>query len=124
MGKVLFGVCAMYDEDDYRTSDDDKLFDELDEMVDFAKESIRMSGNPDRKYDVRLSIINLIMEEVMADDIRIYRQIDNSWVAEVKYKGINFISIVGKRIPPAWAEIMQESDDEDDEEDDEGTPHG
>ena len=96
MRKVLFGVCAMYDEDDYRTSDDDKLFDELDEMVDFAKESIRMSGNPDRKYDVKLAMINLIMEEVMADDIRIYRQIGDSWVAEVKYKGINFISIVGK----------------------------
>jgi len=103
----------MYDEDDSGPDENDKLFDELDNMVDFAKESIRGRGDSNQKYDVSLSVMELIMEEALLCDIRIYQQIGDSWVAEVKYRGINFIAIAGKTKPQAWDEIFD--DDEDNE---------
>jgi len=56
-----------------------------------------------------------MMEEVPIEDIRIYQQVGDSWVAEVKYRGINFVAIAGKNMPESWEEIFEEIDDEDDD---------
>lgn len=84
----------------------DKLFDELDQLVDFAKESIKREGDPNKKFDVGLEVINFMMEEVPLEFIRVYQQIGKIWVAEVKYHGIIFVCIVGKHKPQFWDEIL------------------
>lgn len=94
----------MYD-DDFGPDPADKLFDELDEFVDFAKESIKREGDPNKKFDVRLELINLILEEV-PENSRIYQQIGESWVAEVKYHSITFVCIVGRHKPQFWDEVF------------------
>lgn len=83
----------------------DKLYDELDELVDFAKESIKREGDSNKKFDVRLELINLMLEEV-PENSRIYQQEGDSWIAEVKYRGIKFICIVGEHKPQFWNEIF------------------
>lgn len=95
------------DEDDFGPDPADKLFDELDDFIDFAKESVKKDGNPDKKFDVRLELMNLMLEEV-PENKRIYQQMGESWVAEVKYRGINFICVAGKRKPKFWDEVFED----------------
>ena len=91
--------------DDFGPDPADKLFDELDRLVDFAKESIKREDDPNKKFDVRLELINLMLEEV-PENSKIYQQIGDNWVAEVKYHGMIFICIVGKHKPQFWDEIF------------------
>lgn len=92
-------------DDDFGRDSADKLFDELDKLVDFAKESIERENNPDKKFDVKLDVMNLMLEEV-PENSRIYQQMGESWVAEVRYYGITFICIVGKHKPQFWDEVF------------------
>ncbi len=85
----------------------DKLFDELDKLVEFAKESIKRENDPNKKFDVGLEPMNLMLGEV-PENAKIYQQMGESWVAEVKYHGITFVCIVGKRKPQFWDEIFEE----------------
>lgn len=83
----------------------DKLFNELDDLVDFAKESIKREGDPNKKFDVRLELMNLMLEEI-PENSRLYKQMGEIWVAEVKYHGINFICVAGRRRPQFWDEVF------------------
>ena len=85
----------------------DKLFDELDKIVDFAKESIKRENNFDKKFDVGLELMNLMLEE-LPENSRIYQQMGESWIAEIKYHGVNFICIVDKHKPQSWDEIFED----------------
>lgn len=96
----------MYDDDDFGPDPADKLFDELDKLTEFAKESIKREGDPNKKFDVGLEVINLMMEEVPVEFIKIYQQIGESWVAEVKYHGVTFVCIVGRHKPQFWDEVF------------------
>ena len=93
--------------DDFGPDSADKLFDELDKLVDFAKGSIERENDPNKKFDVKLGLMNLMLEEV-PENSKIYQQVGESWVAEVKYRGITFICIVGKRKPQFWDEVFEE----------------
>jgi len=53
-------------------------------------------------------MINMMMDEVSKEDIRIYQQTGNRWIAEVVYKGITFICVVGKIKPQFWDEVFYE----------------
>ena len=93
--------------DDFGPDESDKLFDEVDKLVDFAKGSIERENDPNKKFDVKLVLMNLMLEEV-PENSKIYQQVGESWVAEVKYRGITFICIVGKRKPQFWDEVFEE----------------
>ena len=93
--------------DDFGPDESDKLFDEVDKLVDFAKGSIERENDPNKKFDVKLGLMNLMLEEV-PENSKIYQQVGESWVAEVKYRGITFICIVGKRKPQFWDEVFEE----------------
>lgn len=93
----------MYEDDDVRNDLDD-LYDKLDELVEFAEGSIERNGDSNKKIDASVDILNLMINEVPREDINIYQQIGESWVAEVRYRGINFIAIAGKTKPLAWDE--------------------
>ncbi|MDO8496301.1 MAG: hypothetical protein Q7S43_03030 [bacterium] len=95
------------DDDDFGPDRTDKLFNELDRLVDFAQGSMERENNPDKKFDVGLKLMNLMLEEV-PENSKIYQQMGESWVAEVKYHGITFICIVGKRKPQFWDEVFEE----------------
>lgn len=94
------------DEDDFGPDPSDKLFDEMDDFVDFARESIKRDRHPDKKFDIRIDLMNLMLEEMNLEDIRIYQQIGGSWVAEVKYRRINFVCVAGKQKPQFWDEVF------------------
>ncbi len=88
--------------------DDDLLFDELDELVDFARESSKKTGTLDQKYDTRLDLINLILEESLPELVKIYQQMGEHWVAEVKYRGINFVCVAPDKIlPKEWEDFKK-----------------
>ena len=91
--------------DDFGPDESDKLFDDVDKLVEFAKESIKRENDPNKKFDVGLDLINLMLEEV-PENSRIYQQMGESWVAEVKYHGITFVCIVGKHKPQFWDEVF------------------
>ena len=91
--------------DDFGPDSADKLFNELDKLVDFAKGSIERENNHDKKFDVGIELMNLMLEEV-PENSKIYQQVGESWVAEVKYHGITFICIVGKHKPQFWDEVF------------------
>ena len=96
-------------ENDSGPDENDKLFDQLDELVKFVGEDLGRKGKSDCKWDVSLEMINLMMEEVNPSDIKIYRQTGGSWVAEVVYKDIRFVHItIGKHKPEFWDEIFSE----------------
>ena len=93
--------------DDFGPDSADKLFDELDKLVDFAKGSIERENDPNKKFDVKLVLMNLMLEEV-PENSKIYQQVGESWVAEVKYHRITFVCVVGKRKPQFWDEVFEE----------------
>ena len=98
-------------------------FDELDELVLMASQSARIKKDCRAKYDVSVAMISLMMDEVSKNDVKIYRQIGETWVAEVRYHGINFVSVAGNIKPKIWLEWQTENgldDDEDDDDDDDG----
>ncbi len=94
-------------DDDFGPDRVDKLFNELDKLVDFAQGSMERENNPDKKFDVGLELMNLMLEEI-PENSKIYQQVGESWVAEVKYHGITFVCVVGKRKPQFWDEVFEE----------------
>ncbi len=98
-------------EDDFTPDPNDKLFDELDDMVDFAKGSLaRDSGNSEKKFDVSIGLMALIMEEV-PENVTIDQWAGGIWIAEAKYHNINFICVAGTHKPELWDQILGESDE-------------
>jgi len=97
----------MMNDDDFGPDRVDKLFNELDKLVDFAQGSMERENNPDKKFDVGLELMNLMLEEI-PENSKIYQQVGESWVAEVKYHGITFVCVVGKRKPQFWDEVFEE----------------
>ena len=65
-------------EDDFAPDPNDKLFDELDKLVDFARESVKRENDPNKKFDVGLEVVNFMMEELPIEFIRIYQQTGKS----------------------------------------------
>ncbi len=95
----------MDDEFDFDPPDEnDELFDELDKFVEISKNLVNPK-NPDKKFDIRLELMDLILEEV-PENARIYQQYGGNWIAEAKYHNMNFICIVGNKIPEIWNEIL------------------
>jgi len=88
---------AMYF-DDFGPDENDKLFDELDQLVKFAEKRQKMGYSLDKIY-VDSEIANLMFEEVPEEDVKIYEQIGGSCVAEIKYRGFNFISVSPVKTP-------------------------
>ena len=93
---------------DYDSGPDelDKLYDEMDNLVDLVNKRGKAGASCDTKYYTSFQIITLMMEEAPETDINIYRQTGKSWVAEVKYKGMQFVHVVGKNIPEEWQEFV------------------
>lgn len=82
----------------------DELFDKLDDLLKIAEVSIRLAkenGAIHPKYDTSLDLIDLMMDEVPENCIRVYQQTGGNWIAEVSYRGILFIhASAGK--PQSW----------------------
>jgi len=74
-------------------------FDELDKVVEFAKEKLNRGYSPDEKIYISSEMINLMLEEVPECHVRIYEQIGGNCVAEIKYRGFNFISVSPVQAP-------------------------
>lgn len=94
------------DEDDFGPDESDKLFNELDDFVDFAKGSIQRGGDPDKKFDVSLDMMNLMLEEV-PENAKVSQQGGGSWIAEVRYHRVLFIHVNGKTKPELWGELTE-----------------
>ena len=52
-------------------------------------------------------MMDFMMAEVPAGWVKVYQQTGGSWVAEVKYRGINFICVAGKHKPQLWDEVFE-----------------
>ncbi len=76
-------------------------FKELDELVEMAKFSTARKDDRYPKYDARIQMIELMADEVDPGDIRVYQQMGRSWVTEVLYKGITFITFTDYK--PDWS---------------------
>lgn len=98
------------DEDDFGPDQNDKLFNELDDIVDFAKASINRGSDFNRKFDVSLDVMNLMLEEV-PENAKITRQGGGRWIAEVIYHQVHFIHVNGKRKLELWDEILGRLDE-------------
>ncbi|MDP3792462.1 MAG: hypothetical protein Q8Q89_01905 [bacterium] len=83
----------------------DRQFDELDELVEIAKAGTRDGPKAYLKYYTSVEMVNLIMEEIPPGDIRIYQQVGGEWIAEVKYKGVTFITNAGRHKSEVWKEF-------------------
>lgn len=92
-------------EDDFGPDANDKLFNELDDFIDFAKDSVKRSEEPDKKFDLRVELMNLVLEEI-PESATIRQWAGGIWIAEVKYHNINLICVAGTEIPQLWAEIL------------------
>lgn len=92
--------------DDFGPDPTDKILDAIDDLVDFAKKSIEREGNPNKKFDVGPDMINFMMGELPVRWIKIYQQIGDIWVAELKYHGVNFVCVAGKHKPQFWDEVF------------------
>lgn len=93
------------DEDDFGPDQNDKLFNELDDCVEFAKDSINKGQDFNRKFDIRIDLMNLIIDEV-PENVRIYQQEGGSWIAEAVYCNIHFICVEEKTIPELWEDFF------------------
>ena len=76
-------------------------FDELDELVMLAKLSAARKGDSHPKYDATIQMAELMADEVNSEDIRVYQQLGGSWITEIQYRGITFITITGYK--PDWS---------------------
>ncbi len=90
-------------EDDSGPDEIDAAFKELDLTVELARGD-KDFGKSGYKYYTSLAMIKLMMDEVTPDDVSIYQQAGDNWVAEVNYQGVTFITVVGKKLPKEWQE--------------------
>lgn len=96
----------MDDDENYGARDDlDESYDKLDQLVESTKNLRTILTSSELKFDTSLDMITLMMEEAHPSDIKIYQQIGSDWVAEVKYRGLNFVHVNGKHKPEAWEEF-------------------
>lgn len=68
-------------------------FDELDEMVELARKSTSEVGSVRPKYYTSARLVQMMINEVTLRDVRIYQQIGGSWITEVLYRGLTFITV-------------------------------
>ena len=76
-------------------------FDELDELVEMAKTSNANKRAIYPRYDASVQMAELMAAEVNPSDIRVSQQIGGSWITEIYYKGITFITITSSK--PDWS---------------------
>ena len=98
-------VCMMTTDDNFGPETPDELFDELDGLVESARETLKNQKTTNRKnikFLARLELIELMMEEVPQQDIHITKESDGSWTAEVEYQGIIFMHMSVKDRPQSW----------------------
>ncbi len=104
-------MAIMYDDDDDFDYSPDE-FNELDELVEIAQESIsgkKAAGETGLKYYTSNNMVELMLQEVPPQDVRIFEQAEGRWVTEVLYKGITFVTVTLQE--PDWE--MPDEDDND-----------
>lgn len=87
--------------DEYFEQDDGPdEFDELDEIVELARKSTSEANSIRPKHYTSSKLIQMMIDEITPLDIRIYQQVGGSWVTEVLYRGLTFITVTERE--PEW----------------------